>query len=878
MMSLSDVSGYSPQRNTLTEVIVIVVSAVLCVTVIQGQNDWGVTYNSTQICGIKGSTVDINCTYTYPSRINGRSTTVQTTSWFTKWKDNAPVDLRTDPDYTGRVEYYCPDKVCTLTIRDVRQRDSAVYKFRFITNQPGTYTSEPGVTLSVTDLQVLVITSRFSSWAKVTCQSSCLSDRLSYIWYKNGQKIQTQSTSSYADYFSSADSISCAVKGHEKFPSPSVYPPQLPSVSVSPSAEIVEGSSVTLTCSSDANPAANYTWYKNKGNLNVQPLNQEPQLVFVSIHSSDSGQYYCEAENKLGRNKSEDINLNVKYTPKLPSVSVSPSAEIVEGSSVTLTCSSDANPAANYTWYKNKGNLNVQPLNHEPNLVFVSIQSSDSGQYYCEAENKLGRNKSEDINLNVKYAPKLPSVSVSPSAEIAEGSSVTLTCSSDANPAANYTWYKENEDSPKASGQIFTIPDIRPEHSGNYSCEAQNTIGRQNSTLCFIALADPPQLPSVSVSPSAEIVEGSSVTLTCSSDANPAANYTWYKKNQTVVNKKNENQPLNQEPQLVFASIQSSYSGQYYCEAENKLGRSRSEDVSLNVKYPPQLPSVSVSPSAEIVEGSSVTVTCSSDANPAANYTWYKKNQTVVNKKNGILNVQPLNQEPQLVFVSIQSSDSGQYYCEAENELGRNRSGDISLNVKYPPQLPSVSVSPSAEIVEGSSVTLTCSSDANPAANYTWYKENEDSPKASGQIFTITDIKPEHSGNYSCEAQNTRGRQNATLYLIVAAGSWKSAAAGVTTAVLLLLLVLCVFLWIRNKKNTEEPSEPEDRPDNREQHLPAEGQSEEQENLLYASVHFSKKETDAVYSNIRAAQPHKEEEEVTEYSAVRFVSKSTAQR
>ncbi|KAK2918570.1 hypothetical protein Q8A73_002941 [Channa argus] len=75
------------------------------------------------------------------------------------------------------------------------------------------------------------------------------------------------------------------------------------------------------------------------------------------------------------------------------------------------------------------------------------------------------------------------------------------------------------------------------------------------------------------------------VTLTCSSDANPAANYTWYKKNQTVVNKKNENQPLNQEPQLVFASIQSSYSGQYYCEAENKLGRSRSEDVSLNVKW-----------------------------------------------------------------------------------------------------------------------------------------------------------------------------------------------------------------------------------------------------------------------------------------------------
>uniref|UniRef100_A0A3B4X5Z7 Ig-like domain-containing protein n=1 Tax=Seriola lalandi dorsalis TaxID=1841481 RepID=A0A3B4X5Z7_SERLL len=86
------------------------------------------------------------------------------------------------------------------------------------------------------------------------------------------------------------------------------------------------------------------------------------------------------------------------------------------------------------------------------------------------------------------------------------------------------------------------------------------------------------------------------------------------------------------------------------------------------------------------------------------------------------------------------------------------------------PKLLSVSVSPSGEIVEGSSVNLSCSSDANPAANYTWYKQNEDSPKASGQIFTITDLRPEHSGNYYCEAQNTRGRRSSTLNLTVVAG------------------------------------------------------------------------------------------------------------
>uniref|UniRef100_A0A8D0CSB6 Ig-like domain-containing protein n=1 Tax=Sander lucioperca TaxID=283035 RepID=A0A8D0CSB6_SANLU len=308
--------------------------------------------------------------------------------------------------------------------------------------------------------------------------------------------------------------------------------PKLPSVSVSPSAEIVEGSSVTLTCSSDANPAATYTWLKS--NVKLRPPIEEQQLVLTSIQSSHSGQYTCRARNSLecrnsnvscsvhhfGPNensfKSDSsvvmtflksltdlegcyilslvqhlLELMTTYclpmfsppdAPNLPSTSVSPSGEIKEGSSVTLTCQSNAYPAAKYTWYKKNGNPELQPLSENKQLVFSSIQSSNSGEYYCTAENELGRRTSRSISIDVKCevisvntsppdGPKLPSVSVSPSAEIVEGSSVTLTCSSDANPAANYTWYKENEDSPKASGQIFTITDVRPEHSGNYYCE-----------------------------------------------------------------------------------------------------------------------------------------------------------------------------------------------------------------------------------------------------------------------------------------------------------------------------------------------------------------------------------------------------------------------
>ncbi|XP_047197569.1 B-cell receptor CD22-like [Hippoglossus stenolepis] len=666
------------------------------------QIDLGVSYTSTEICAIRGSTVDINCTYTYPSRWTYLDTTVQETFWFIQESNGIHVDLRTDPEYSGRVEYLCENNKCTLRISNLRESDSAVYKFRFTTNQPnGSFTGSAGVTLSVTDPQLQVHVRRstanpYSTWTELTCHSRCqLPDHLSYVWYNNNELVGRKKYF-HLQHFNAEDSYHCAIEGQERFPSPTLYAPKPPSVSVSPSGEIMEGSSVTLTCSSDANPAANYTWYKEN-----RTLLQGPEGVYrlSSISSGDSGVYSCKSENQYGRINSTSLQLDVQYAPKVPSVSVSPSGEIMEGSSVTLTCSSDANPAAKYTWYKRSGDKKVQPLSEETQFVLSSIRSSDSGEYYCTAENELGRS-SANISITVTYAPQSSSVSVSPSGEIMEGSSVTLTCSSDANPAANYTWYKENRTLLQGPEGVYRLSSISSGDSGVYSCKSENQYGRINST-----------------------------------------------------------------------------------------------SLHLDVQYAPKPPSVSVSPSGEIMEGSSVTLTCSSDANPAANYTWYKENRTLLQGPEGVYRLS-----------SISSGDSGVYSCKSENQYGRINSTSLHLDVQYAPKPPSVSVSPSGEIMEGSSVTLTCSSDANPAANYTWSKEDEDSPKASGQIFTITNITAEHGGKYQCEAQNTQGRSKTTLHLTVAAvspGSLRSALIGSAAAVFLSVTLLSVFLLIRRKRNSQ---------------------------------------------------------------------------
>ncbi|XP_041640080.1 B-cell receptor CD22-like [Cheilinus undulatus] len=440
---------------------------------------WGVTLLSSQICAVKGSTVDVPCSFTYPSMINQRSTVIQSAVWFTETDYYEPSDLSSNPAYSGRVQYLFTANACTLRISDIRESDAAEYKFRFTTNQPGGgATSSSGVTLSVTDLQIQV--KRLQNQFELKCQSSCdVADNPSYVWYQNQWKTNAW-TSTLGVSFQDNNKYSCAFRGQENHRSLEVYAPTSCSVLLSPAGEIRENSGVTLTCSCDGHPAPEYTWYKQDAR---EALSKTSELVFRSIQSSDSGYYSCGAKNELGARMSQYAQVDVKYAPKWTSISVNSPGETVEGSSVTLTCSSSAKPAAVYTWYKKNKHETPQMSNKGPRLSFDSIQSSDSAEYSCVADNILGKKTSEWILIDVKYGPRLPSVSASPSAEVEEGGSVTLTCSSDANPPANYTWYKENENSPKASGQNFTISSTRPGDSGNYVCVSQNRRGRHSSTI-----------------------------------------------------------------------------------------------------------------------------------------------------------------------------------------------------------------------------------------------------------------------------------------------------------------------------------------------------------------------------------------------------------
>ncbi|XP_052384016.1 B-cell receptor CD22-like [Oncorhynchus keta] len=499
-----------------------------------------------------------------------------------------PEDLTTDPGYAGRVEYVGEKergrstlRITDLRITDLREEDSAEYKFIFNTQTSGWGHSFPGTTLTVTDLQVKVTPATEAGKRTLTCITTCtLTDNPTYIWYKNDTIVKEDTSSLNSDSFSDVDSYSCAVKGHEDLLSPAVCQKCWSVTYTHQSICALKGSTVDISCSytyPSNHEIKQAFWFTKWSGMEAEDLSSVPgyeghieylgdkksdcTLRITDLRLRDSAGFRFRFITSGGMFSGSPVSLTVTdVVLEMDPTSVS------EGERVTLRCRTNCtlDPITAYSWYKN-GQPIANSNTSSPVYILFSVSSEDTGRYSCSVEGHEDLPTAEET-LTVRYGPWNTSVSVSPSGEIVEGSSVTLTCSSDANPPVDkYTWYKKNVTSPKASGQRYSITNIISEDRGEYYCEAENKYGRLNSSSVSVDVQYGPKNTSVSVSPSGEIVEGSSVTLTCSSDANPLVDkYTWYFQNETFLN--GCGQMYN------ISNFKSKDSGHYHCEAWNRRG------------------------------------------------------------------------------------------------------------------------------------------------------------------------------------------------------------------------------------------------------------------------------------------------------------------
>ncbi|KAK2893107.1 hypothetical protein Q8A67_013095 [Cirrhinus molitorella] len=468
-----------------------------------------------------------------------------------------------------------------------------------------------------------------------------------------------------------------------------------------------------------------------KGEFFGTPTQKNCTTRFNNVNQNHNGSYYfrLEANGVLRLNYRKptysQVQLAILEYPPKPTVSVFKDQqeviemmEMMEGSSVSLRCSSKIFCPflpPNLTWSSSL-NENITGRQHQiqteliSELNFTVSHRHHKVTFTCNATNQLQQQitTQESRMLRVQYAPKNTSVSVNPAGFVLEGNSVTLSCSSDANPPLlNYTWYRDTEGllNPVQTGPNLTINNTNSTHSGRYYCTAENKHGTQNTSVLLDVQYVPKNI-SVWISPAGLVLEGGSVTLSCSSDANPAVNYTWYRDTEGLLN------PVQTGPNLTINNTNSTYSGRYYCTAENKHG-TQNTSVLLDVQYAPKNTLVSAFPSSSVMEGNPVTLSCSSDANPAElNYTWYTETGS---------QIQFLQTGYSNIYIVTNPTNGAWYGCKAQNQHGQYNA-TIQLDVQFVPKI-------SSSCSRSSVIACVCEAHGNPCPTLQW--------RLSGQVISI---------------------------------------------------------------------------------------------------------------------------------------------
>ncbi|XP_034150150.1 uncharacterized protein LOC106024179 isoform X5 [Esox lucius] len=389
-------------------------SAVVCVV---GQSCMNVSYTRQSVCALKGSTVNISCTFSHLKKLNATEE-----AWFNKWDSGVIIDLNQDPEYAGRVEYHrTTDKDSTLTVTDLRETDSAEYKFRFTTNKVTWGYSFPGTTLTVTDLQVRVTPG--TGGKTLTCSTSCnLTDNsnLTYVWYKNGQRLDEPVSRQHSvkEYYT--DSYSCSLLNLRSAVACVVGQSCMNVSYTHQSVCALKGSTVNISCTfshPNSQNVTDKTWFNKWDSGVIHDLIQNPEfagrveyhrttdkdstLTVTDLRESDSAEYkFRFTSNKVTWGYSFPgttltvTDLQVKVTPATK-----------EGN-VTLTCSTSCplTDHTTYIWHQNGQGV----TNEHNNVLHLGLTTEDVG-YSCAVK---GHEDLRSQTITVRYEAVFPWVPV----------------------------------------------------------------------------------------------------------------------------------------------------------------------------------------------------------------------------------------------------------------------------------------------------------------------------------------------------------------------------------------------------------------------------------------------------------------------------------
>jgi hypothetical protein len=400
------------------------------------------------------------------------------------------------------------------------------------------------------------------------------------------------------------------------------------------------------------------------------------------------------------------------------------------------------------------------------------------------------------------------------SADIPEGSSLTLECHVTGTPSPTISWFRGDQNIDRSPDYILSFVDgvcalrvrkvVKEQHGGEYTCKAANSAGDvATAARVQVITVHKPAFTEFLKDQSAR--EGTSVTLQCRFTGEPPPTIQWVHNDQPIL------------PSAVFKIIVESDftsleikevfpedAGSYAVIAKNLGGESRTsalltiEGLMMNGAGAARAPGkpLFMTPlsNKEVQEGARALFKCVVSGAPEPEIIWFHNEKPLKETKDFELSF--TGDQCSLLIREVYLEDSGEYKCVARNLHGAAQSscrltveplselsdaaGGAQPGDVVPPKF--TQLLKDIEGTAGELVRFDCRVIGHPTPAIKWYRgRNQIQSSADFKLsserelhsLTIQELFAEDAGNYMVKASNAAGSARCYASLIIKEGGDK---------------------------------------------------------------------------------------------------------
>ncbi|XP_068862350.1 obscurin isoform X13 [Aphelocoma coerulescens] len=517
----------------------------------------------------------------------------------------------------------------------------------------------------------------------------------------------------------------------------------------------------TLSCEV-AQEKTEVKWYKDgklitsSKKFKVESEGKSRRLVVGQVEKKDAGEYTCEAAGqkltfRIDVTEAEDAFIKKEKVQKEVKAALSENA--------TLSCEV-AQEKTEVKWYKDgklitsSKKFKVESEGKLRRLVVGQVEKKDAGEYTCEAAGQKLTFRIDVTEPEVVFTNK---EKVQKEVKAALSENATLSCEV-AQEKTEVKWYKDGKlitSSKKfkveseGKSRRLVVGQVEKKDAGEYTCEA---AGQKLTFRIDVTEPKPAFINQEKVQKEVKAVLTESATLVCEV-AQDATQVKWYKDGKLLVSsRKFKIETVGKSRRLVIEQLEKKDAGEYICEAAGQKLTFKVEPTEPEAKFEKKV--VQKEPLI-VQEHESITLTTSVTPETAA-VRWFKDGTEIKASKKCVIKSEGASRT--LTVTAAESTDSALYTCQTKNDKQEFRVQVKEIPVKFAKKLEAVK----AEI--GGSVSLSCEL-SHAKGKVTWSRNGvEIKPSKRFQIreegikrtLTITGIRAEDEGEYSCESRDDK--------------------------------------------------------------------------------------------------------------------------